>query len=114
MELPVSREARARYHIDDSLLSSRGTAVFGTVKASQKAIAWLYERTGRDAVEAAHLAFAEEFPPPAVARGEARAEVFLEGQTGGTPNRAMVQDEILMLWLANANPAYAPFLDLFD
>src|SRR2546428_8618787 len=125
MEFPVSQEARARYRIDASLISPRGTAVFDTVQAaralaehlnrardlarhperaikagqlnalglieeilrhvvdlyretknpmaSQRAVAWLYERAGREAVEGTHVAFAEEFPPPPVARGEAPA-----------------------------------------
>src|SRR5207247_2128294 len=69
---------------------------------------------GREAVDGAHRVFTQEFPPPPVARGETQLAAFLEGGTADRPNRATVQDEILMLWLANVNPAYAPFLDLFD
>ena len=30
------------------------------------------------------------------------------------PNRQIVFEELVMLWLANANPAFAPYLELFD
>ena len=58
--------------------------------------------------------FADEFPPLAVYRREVSLEDYLEGETAGVPHRQILLEEMLMLWLANANPAFAPFLELFD
>lgn len=78
------------------------------------ALAWLERALGRDALDAALLAFAHEFPNTAVYRGEIDATQFLNGETDGVPHRAIILEEVLMLWLANENPAFAPFLELFD
>ena len=58
--------------------------------------------------------FAEEFPTAAVYRGEIATRIYLEGETAGVPNRQIVLEEMLMLWLANRNPAFSPFTELFD
>ena len=39
---------------------------------------------------------------------------YLEGETAGVPHRLIVLEEMLMLWLANMNPAFSPFIELFD
>jgi glycosidase len=83
-------------------------------KALQEALEWLYEGLGREAVDAALRHFADEFPPLAVYRGEVDLDAYLEGATAGVPHRQIVLEELLMLWLANVNPAFAPFLELFD
>ncbi len=41
-------------------------------------------------------------------------DVYLDGETDGVPHRQIVLEEMLMLWLANRNPAFSPFLELFD
>jgi len=30
---------------------------------------------------------------------------YIEGDTGGIPNRQILLEEMMLLWLANANPA---------
>ncbi|MDY6878295.1 MAG: alpha-amylase family glycosyl hydrolase [Chloroflexota bacterium] len=80
----------------------------------RKALDWLYEKLGREAVDVALYRFADEFPPLAVYRREVALENYLEGETAGVPHRQVVLEEMLMLWLANANPACSPFLELFD
>jgi glycosidase len=82
--------------------------------AMARALNWLYERLGREAVDTALHRFADDFPPSAVYRGEIALEDYLEDETDGIPNRQIILEEMLMLWLANANPAFAPFLELFD
>jgi len=69
---------------------------------------------GAPSLDAALRRFAEEFPPLAVHRGELSAEQYLVASTGGVPNREVLLEELLMLHLANANPATAPFAELFD
>ncbi|HEX9076675.1 MAG TPA: alpha-amylase family glycosyl hydrolase, partial [Anaerolineae bacterium] len=80
----------------------------------QAALASLEERLGRTAVDGALRVFAEEFPPLAVYRGEIILPDYLLGNTAGVPNRQILLEEMLMLWLANMNPAFSPFVELFD
>jgi glycosidase len=83
-------------------------------RAFQEALDWLYEGLGQEAVDAALHQFADEFPPLAVYRDEIDLDDYLEGETAGIPHRQVVLEELLMLWLANVNPAFEPFLELFD
>jgi glycosidase len=58
--------------------------------------------------------FAASFPAVRVYRGEQPLETYLLASTDGRANREIVLEEMLMLYLANANPAFNPFLELFD
>ena len=49
----------------------------------------------------------------AVYRGELSAAQWLDGSTAGVPNRQIAFEEMLLLWLANKNPAFEPFRILF-
>ncbi len=85
----------------------------------EQALAWLYEKIGEEQVEAALRQFGEEFPPVAVYTRQISLEAFIRGTTqleSGTvvSNRQIMLEEMLMLWLANVNPAFAPFMELFD
>lgn len=80
----------------------------------RQALEWLTDRLGREAVDRTLRRFVDEFPPLAVYRGEMDADIYLQGETAGTPHRQMALEEMLMLWLANMNPACSPFTELFD
>ncbi len=80
----------------------------------RQALEWLGEKVGGAAVDAALRKFADEFPAVAVYRRELTVDAYLAGATGGVPNREIVLEEMLMLWLTNVNPATAPFMELFD
>ncbi|MFC2030386.1 alpha-amylase family glycosyl hydrolase [Chloroflexota bacterium] len=82
--------------------------------AMQLALDWLEGAIGREAVDATLLGFAQAFPPISVYRLETGAVAYLEGETGGIPHRHILLEEMLMLWLANENPAFTPFGELFD
>lgn len=82
--------------------------------AMREALGYLAERVGKGELERVLWAFAEEFPPLRVYRGEQSLEAYIEGQTEGIPHREILLEELLMLHLANANPAFGPFLELFD
>jgi len=62
--------------------------------------------------------FASEFPSADVYRGAATAEDWLASSTsaGGAkvPNAEIALEELILLKLANENPAFAPFRFLFD
>jgi glycosidase len=83
-------------------------------EAMARALEWLDRRVGRSRVDAALARFTEEFPPLAVYRGEFGVGAYLAGRTAGVPHREVVIEELLLLWLANVNPAFAPFRELFD
>jgi glycosidase len=84
-----------------------------------QALDWLNEQVGADAVDDALHLFAEQFPALRVYRGEMAVADYLEGESlredgGRVPNRQILLEELTMLWLANLNPAFEPFLELFD
>jgi glycosidase len=80
----------------------------------RQALDWLVDKLGGEAVDRALRYFVDEFPPLAVYRGEMDADAYLQGETAGTPHREIALEEVLMLWLDNLNPAFSPFLELFD
>lgn len=80
----------------------------------QEAFKFLHKRFGPSTVDKTLLKFFDEFPPVAIYRHERKAETYLEEETERIPNRHIVLEEMLMLWLANTNPAFSPFIELFD
>jgi len=83
-------------------------------RAMAQALDWLYAQVGRPAVDATLRRFADEYPPLAVYRRQATLDDYMEGETAGIPNRHIVLEEMLLLWVTNMNPATAPFMELFD
>jgi glycosidase len=79
-----------------------------------EALDWLVARLGKEEVDTALRKFADEFPPVAVYQREVTLEAYLEAETAGVPNRQILLEEMLALWLAVMNPAFSPFLELFD
>ncbi len=79
-----------------------------------QALKWLYERFDQETIDQTLYAFADEFPPLAVYRGQIDLHSHMEGETDGTPHRHVEEEELLMLWLANMNPAFSPYGELFD
>jgi len=79
-----------------------------------QALDWIVDRVGEEKLDAALLQFARTFPPLAVYRQETDAAQYLEASTGDVPHRQLLLEELLLLWLANANPAFSPFSELFD
>ncbi len=64
-------------------------------------------------LEGTLLRFVTDFPPLAVHRGVVSPSGYLAGATKGRPNREIALEELLLLWVANANPAFAQFKELF-
>ena len=58
--------------------------------------------------------FVEQFPPLAVVRDGQDPAAYLAARPRAMPNREIALEELLMLWLANVNPAFATFDELFD
>lgn len=75
----------------------------------------LESSVGKAGVDRLLLAFTQQFPPVAVYQGHTSAELWLkDSDTDGTTNRERALEELMMLTLANDNPAFAPFYPLFD
>ncbi len=58
--------------------------------------------------------FSEQFPTVAIFRGELTVDEWLAQTTGNMTHREAAFEELLLLWLANINPAFRPFRELFD
>ena len=67
-----------------------------------------------DALDGALVKFVEQFPPLVVVRDRQDPTAHLNDQTEGRPNREIALEELMMLWLANVNPAFETFDELFD
>ncbi len=80
----------------------------------------LNSRFGKDKVDSLLIDFCREFPPVAVYKGQCSIEDYLnteltERKTGRVrTNREQTLEELIMLHLANENPAFKPFKALFD
>jgi hypothetical protein len=79
-----------------------------------EAIRWFASKVEARNMEQLLLAFVEQFPNVAVYRGELTAQQWLNGTSDGMPNREAALEELTLLWLANINPAFTPFRNLFD
>ena len=67
-----------------------------------------------EAVHKVLAGFCEQFPVNTVYnRGESAVD-YLAGITEGNDNSLIALEELLMLWLANINPAYMRYAELFD
>lgn len=99
-ELNHALIASYRKQVDPSVLSS--------------AVKWMAEQATEEQAQRLLLAFTERFPNTAVYRGEISAKKWLEGQTEELSHREAEFEELLLLWLANLNPGFRPFHELFD
>ena len=72
------------------------------------------DRLGKKEVDSMLLYFVDNFPGLEVYKGSLSSASYLAGQSEGVSHRELVMEEIILLWLANANPAFAPWKELFD
>ncbi len=80
----------------------------------QHALEELAEQLETGPVEDTLVRFVDDFPAVSVYRGKQEPEAYLEGETGEDPNRHVTLEEMLLLYLENSNPAFSPYLELFD
>ena len=65
---------------------------------------------GQEALHDLLHRFVNEFPPLHVFQGKMTADQYM----ADPEHRTLLLEEMLMLWLANINPAFSPFSELFD
>jgi hypothetical protein len=99
-ELSHALVAKYRKEIDPAVLS--------------EAVRWFAAQTDPQKLERLLLEFTTQFPNVAVFRGQITAAKWLHGTTEGVPNREVALEELLLLWIANINPAFKPFQQLFE
>ncbi|MDR2494292.1 MAG: alpha-amylase [Spirochaetaceae bacterium] len=80
----------------------------------ESALSRLAERVGEEKTGGLLGAFCALFPPRPVYAGEASVESYLGGSDHGETCRALALEELLLLALANLNPAFRPFRFLFN
>ncbi len=83
-------------------------------KAFDLALASLEKNLGKQKLDALLKSFSDQFPPREVYTGNQAVNEYLAGETEGENNRALSLEELMLLALANLNPAFEPFHFLFD
>jgi hypothetical protein len=83
-------------------------------QVTQAALDWFAARVGEDNVDKLLRTFVQEFPNVAVYRGETTIDEWLQGSSDGLAHREAVLEELMLLWLANQNPAFRGFRELYD
>jgi glycosidase len=83
-------------------------------RVMQDAMDWLDGMLGKEDVDNVLLHFVQEFPPQAVYHRTMNAQDYLNSESEGISNRQIVFEELILLWLSNANPAFSPYQELFD
>jgi hypothetical protein len=79
-----------------------------------EALRWFASQADQESVERLLSSFTQQFPNVAVYRGEQTVDQWLTAAAEGMPNREAAVEEMLLLWLANINPAFLPFKEFFD
>ena len=89
-----------------------GERIDATVK--RRALSFARERLGDAAVDDALLQFLNAFPTSQVMKGSPAVAELLAKSTDGVSVRETFLEGMMLLALANANPAFLPFNELFD
>jgi glycosidase len=80
----------------------------------KEAAGWIEKTITPGALNKTLQSFCEEFPPLDVYTGKITVRDYLGGSTDGISNTTVLLEEMTLLWLANQNPAFSPFLEFFD
>jgi glycosidase len=78
------------------------------------ALARLNATLGEEQTSSLLHKFCERFPPKRVYTKETNVKEYLQTSEDGASHSVMALEEILLLALANINPAFKPFLFMFD
>ena len=78
-------------------------------QAIRKLLDELNESSSSKTVDQFLLTFMEIFPPSSVYRGEMTPVEYLAAESGAANPREALLEEVVLLGLANQNPAYRPF-----
>ena len=79
-----------------------------------RTLEYVEARAGKRVVSKAITLFTTQFPPVAVYTGRQSVAEYLRGSSDGISHRAAAMEEIVMLWMANCNPAFNLYAELFE
>jgi len=82
--------------------------------AIRKTLEELAKSPGTTATEQTIRKFLEMFPPGPIYRNELTVAEYLAGHTDGIPNNEIVLTDMILVSLANDNPALRPVVELVD
>ncbi len=78
-------------------------------------LSYMKDRIGEAHLDKALLTFVKEFPGSTVIKGKESPKEFLNSfNTNGISFKEIILEEMLLLHLANINPAFEPFQEFFD
>ncbi|MFP4178526.1 MAG: alpha-amylase family glycosyl hydrolase [Spirochaetaceae bacterium] len=96
------------HYIIGQYIAQNGTALFSELYNT------LNTSLGEEEVKRVFRGFIDRFPPTSVYRGALEADDFLEGDVEGTPATEIAEEELILLWVLNRNPAAERYRELFD
>ncbi|MGZ6317452.1 MAG: alpha-amylase family glycosyl hydrolase, partial [Anaerolineales bacterium] len=79
----------------------------------RRALSFLNATLG-DRLDETLFRFTDAFPPTAVYRGQRSVNEYLSDSTQSRPHKQIAMEEMLLLNIANANPALEPYREFFD
>ena len=79
-----------------------------------RALENLYNTLGKDVVQSTLAQFTGLFPPVVVYDRQLSVNAYLSGITDQTPHTEIALEELVLLWMSNANPAFRQFDELFN
>ena len=82
--------------------------------AFEELFTMLEKNIGKEQLDSLLVDFTTEFPPLAVYRKEQTGEEYLKSKTDSRTNKDITIEELILLILANENPAFKPFYPLFN
>jgi glycosidase len=74
----------------------------------------LQQHLGNSKTQDLTTRFGQNFPPQDVYKNRLTLPAFLAGQHDGAPNRHLLLEELMLVWIENQNPALHTFKELFD
>lgn len=81
--------------------------------AFHQGLSWVAKKISPDKLAGTTKTFIDYFPPYSVRRRQQTSSQYFTGITNHTPNQHIIAKEIILLFLANHNPAFAPAAELF-
>ncbi|TXT61926.1 MAG: Alpha-amylase [Promethearchaeota archaeon] len=75
---------------------------------------YLKENVGEKKFMEVSKTLIKEFPPEKIYKNKIDAEEYLEEKTDSTKRKKLIPEQFISLWLANKNPAFSPYVELFS
>ena len=96
------------HHLIELYRQTRNANVF------QEALERLENKFSRQEIDKSLEKFVDEFPPLEVYQKKLTIKKYLQDASEGRSHREIALEEMLLLWLANQNPAFQKYDELFD